>query len=95
MAKPSLIKLTALFLQVKNSAMKLSGFNIFENSGKNFQLNVLLVVVFVFELKSKALYQMGRRRRELHYITLKVWNDATQGLGTEELDKHDPNRFGD
>ena len=39
MAKPSLIKLTALFLQVKNSAMKLSGFNVFENSGKNFQLN--------------------------------------------------------
>ena len=60
--------------------MKLSGFNIFENSGKNFQLNLLLVVVFVLEL---------------HYITLKVWNDATQGLGTEELDKHDPNRFGD
>ena len=93
MAKPSLIKLTALFLQVKNSAMKLSGFNIFENSGKNFQLNLLLVVVFVLEFKSKALY--GRRCRELHYITLKVWNDATQGLGTEELDKHDPNRFGD
>ena len=56
MAKPSLIKLTALFLQVKNSAMKLSGFNIFENSGKNFQLYLLLVVVFVLELKSKALY---------------------------------------
>ena len=93
MAKPSLIKLTALFLQVKNSAMKLSGFNIFENSGKNFQLNLLLVVVFVLELKSKALYQMGRRCRELHYITLKVWNDATLGVGTEELDKHDPNRF--
>ena len=56
MAKPSLIKLTALFLQVKNSAMKLSGFNIFENSRKNFQLNLLLVVVFVLEFKSKALY---------------------------------------
>ena len=59
MAKPSLIKLTALFLQVKNSAMKLSGFNIFENSGKNFQLNLLLVVVFVLELNLKLSIKWG------------------------------------
>ena len=43
MAKPSLIKLTALFLQVKTSGMKLSGFNIFENS---FSLYILALVSF-------------------------------------------------
>ena len=53
-AKPSPIKITALIFLVKNSTVKLSGLNIFDNTRQNFKLTLVFVVVFV--LKSKALY---------------------------------------
>ena len=70
--------------------MKLSGLNIFENSGKNFKLNLLFYSLSSSSSNLKLSIKWGE---ELLCITREVWNDAAQGLGTEELDKHDPNRF--
>ena len=70
-AKPSPIKITALIFQVKNSTVKLSGLNIFDNTRQNFKITLVLGVVLV--LKSKALYYVLQKTIKARFGLEKVF----------------------
>ena len=69
-AKP--IKITALIFQVKNSTVKLSGLNIFDNTRQNFKITLVLGVVLV--LKSKALYYVLQKTIKARFGLEKVFS---------------------
>ena len=71
-AKPSPIKITALIFQVKNSTVKLSGLNIFDNTRQNFKITLVLGVVLF--LKSKALYYVLQKTIKARFGLEKVFS---------------------